>query len=111
MKKIILFLSIIISILFLTSCGKKNQSADIIDQKFEGNTYTLTLNVNKDLSSDETYELAYSSASEIYLQLKDKILQNKRYLNIIFMVNTEEKLKLNFVVNETIEHPGLKLLN
>lgn len=109
MKKIVMFLSILTISLFLVSC--KNSGAKIVSQKFEGNTYTFVVSSKDELTTDDQIEFTYNVANTLYTKLKTDIGNKKRVLKITLQTNKKDSLTLIFNINESVEKPGLNLLN
>ncbi|MDY0276839.1 MAG: hypothetical protein RBQ97_02005 [Acholeplasma sp.] len=112
MRKISFVLLLLLTSIFLISCKKESgTNVNIIEQSLEGNNYFFTLNVDGTFTDEEFIELSYSSSSELYSSLKEKINNKKYYLTITLTNNKANRLQLRFVINETIEKPGLQLLS
>lgn len=109
MKKITLFIFSGLLLFLLISCDKES-IVNIINQEFSGNTYSFILNANGEYSDDDILELAYTSSSQIYESISSNIGNNKVILSITFQINNNDKLNLKFSINNTVNSPGLTLL-
>lgn len=109
MKKIAVILATLLLTFFLVSCSKSK--VKIEQESFEGNTYEYVVTYqDKELEIDELKSLSYNTTYEIYQTIKADIGTKKVYINILVKVKSEEKIKLTYVVNQSYESPGLKLL-
>lgn len=112
MRKYFSLLIIFAFLLFLVACDKKDDFDDfeITDQAFNGNTYTFTIDTSETVeSNDDLLEIAYTAAGQIYGELNDEIGLSKRVLKLMITVSGDEKLLITFIINDTINEPGLKL--
>ncbi|HHW79946.1 MAG TPA: hypothetical protein GX742_03975 [Acholeplasmataceae bacterium] len=114
MKKLMSAFSVILTLFILIACDNNNKNDDsfeIINQDFSGNKYSYIINTKLDVSNDDLLEAGYSAASQIYSALSDEIGLNKRVLELTITVNNNDRLILTFNINQSVESPGLSLLN
>lgn len=115
MKKInVLFLTFVL-LIFLVGCGDyKPSKSDIVKITYEssdhtGNTYNYVYSVNNS-DIDAIKSVGYTTATEVYTNLKTEIGNKTVFLNITFEVVDIDVLTLNYIVNKNAENMGLSLL-
>lgn len=111
MKKIFLFIITLVLSFTLVSC-KKSESYDvnIIDNTFIGNTYTYTIDLGNSIIKDDYQSIGYSTASNIYKELKEDINNSSVFLIIDFKQNNKKVLTLKYHININELKPGLNLI-
>ena len=113
MRKILSISFLLLLTLTLVACKKGGKgNLEIINTEFSGNTYTVTVNFDEELTTeDEILEVAYSASSLVYNELQDEIGLNKRILIIKLESVNLLKITLTYTVNNSLDSPGLTLVS
>lgn len=120
MRKIIITLGILGSLLFLVSCKKPDvePTLDFDDRisvqsdEFIGNTHSFIFTLENSVTNQtDIDELTNNTIYVIYNYYRSEISNKKRYFKLTFKVTSKDDLVQMYVVNQSLESPGLKKLS